>query len=214
MVECRVQKRGLFRIDCLRITIGSQRVIQRPMCWVPSESWLPDEYFEHLQISESLRKVPEMTVWKLHQKRSIYRINCLRIYLGSLRVILRPMCWVPLESWLPEEYFEHLQTSESLRKVPEMTGWKLHQKRGLFRIACLRITLGSLRVILRPMCWVPSESWVPEEYFEHLKLSESLRKVPEMTVWSCIRFWHFSVTFLGHPYHPEKILNMVWKGPA
>ena len=121
----------LFRIACLKITLGSQRVIQRPMCWVPLESWLPDEYFEHLQTSESLRKVPELTGWKLHQKRSIYRIACLKITLGSQRVIQRPMCWVPLESWLPDEYFEHLQISESFRKVPEMTVWKLHQIRAL-----------------------------------------------------------------------------------
>ena len=104
----------------LRITIGSHRVILRPMCWVPSESWLPDEYFEYLQTSETFIKVPEMTGWKLPPKRSIYQIDCLRITVGSHRVILGPMFLVPSESWVQEEYFKHWQTSKSLKNTWDM----------------------------------------------------------------------------------------------
>ena len=67
-------------------------------------------------------------------------------------------------------------------KVPEMTGWKLPPKRSIYQIDCLRITVGSHRVILGPMFLVPSESWVQEEYFKHWQTSKSLKNTWDMRV--------------------------------
>ena len=73
---------------------------------------------------------------------------------------------------------------------------KFHKKMVLFR----KITVGSHWMVQTPKFLYSLESWDHEEYFKLLQTSNRFQKTQVMTIWSCIKLCHFSVTFFCHPF--------------
>ena len=103
------------------------------------------------------------------------------------------------ESWEPEEYFKHWQSSKSFQKTRDMSVSKVASDFGTFPDRRRRIVVGSYRMILTPMFLYSLESWEPEEYFKRWQSSKSFQNTRDMTIWKLTQILVIFRHFLPSP---------------